>query len=538
MKVRIPDKDGIEQYIENKSSIVLIGANGAGKTRMSVWIDDNNSFSTHRISAQKSLNMPQVVSPSEMDKASDMFIYGATNENRAWLERDGKRNGRWGRNPETHMLNDFQELMVVLETENYEKSIEFREKHLKGNQDYKNETKLERIKTIWENVITHRRLKISAGKIEVYDSLQEWPEEIYSGSKMSDGERAIFYFIGEAICAEKSQLIIIDEPENHLHKSILVRLWDAIERERPDCTFLYVTHDLEFARSRLNSQIVWVKDMRRGPIWEYELLDDKKSYNTEIELEILGSRQKVLLVEGTENNSIDIKLYSRLFPDYNIMPMESCEAVIQTVKSFKRANTLHYTEVYGIVDRDRRSEDEIRKLNQYNIIVPLVAEIENLFLLPEVIRFVAEKMMINEDIDCIIDEVKKKALSFLDDTMEEQVLLFTRYRCAHLLNEITSIKPNTINEYKNAINDVGERISVDDISSEIRKELKLIIVGNDYLKALQVINNKGLIPKTGLPNIFGWNKKSYIDYVLRQVGAKEADAIRHLLREYIPLKGE
>lgn len=39
MKIRIPDLNGQKQYIENKSSIVLIGANGAGKTRMSVWID-------------------------------------------------------------------------------------------------------------------------------------------------------------------------------------------------------------------------------------------------------------------------------------------------------------------------------------------------------------------------------------------------------------------------------------------------------------------------------------------------------------------
>ena len=42
MKIRIPDLNGQKQYIENKSSIVLIGANGAGKTRMSVWIDENN----------------------------------------------------------------------------------------------------------------------------------------------------------------------------------------------------------------------------------------------------------------------------------------------------------------------------------------------------------------------------------------------------------------------------------------------------------------------------------------------------------------
>ena len=40
MKIRIPDIEGNINYIENKKSIVLIGANGAGKTRMSIWIDE------------------------------------------------------------------------------------------------------------------------------------------------------------------------------------------------------------------------------------------------------------------------------------------------------------------------------------------------------------------------------------------------------------------------------------------------------------------------------------------------------------------
>ena len=42
MKIRIPDIEGNTNYIENKKSVVLIGANGAGKTRMSIWIDENN----------------------------------------------------------------------------------------------------------------------------------------------------------------------------------------------------------------------------------------------------------------------------------------------------------------------------------------------------------------------------------------------------------------------------------------------------------------------------------------------------------------
>ena len=109
MKIKIPNIDDKESFIEDRQSIVLLGANGAGKTRMSVWIDENNpELNIHRISAQKSLNMPEYVRPTELKKAEDNFLYGTTNDDRDWLKRYGKKNSRWGNEPEIHMLNDYQ----------------------------------------------------------------------------------------------------------------------------------------------------------------------------------------------------------------------------------------------------------------------------------------------------------------------------------------------------------------------------------------------------------------------------------------------
>ena len=340
MEIRIPNLEGIEKYIENKSSIVLIGANGAGKTRMSVWIDENNSkINVHRISAQKSLNLPKMVSPTEMQAAEEKFLYGTTDDDKSWLRQQGKKNSRWGNAPETYLLNDYQKLMEYLMTE--------------GKAEFDNSTRLEKIKEIWEDVILHRKIKICAGKIETSNCDEE---NYYNGSEMSDGERAIFYFIGEVLCAKKNSLIIIDEPENHLHKSILVRLWNAIEASRTDCVFLYITHNLEFASSRINSQIIWVKEFLAEGKWKYDLLDEVNTSDS-LKLEIMGNRQKVLLVEGTPAKSTDRKLYSKVYREYNIIPMESCNTVIQTTKAYYQTHNLHYAEVKGIVDRDRRSDE-------------------------------------------------------------------------------------------------------------------------------------------------------------------------------------
>lgn len=535
MKIRIPNIDDKECYIEDKRSIVLLGANGAGKTRMSVWIDENNStLSIHRISSQKSLNMPEFVSPTELKKAEDVLLYGTTNDDRAWLERYGKKQSRWGNEPEIHMLDDYRALMEYLMTENFEKSIEYRQKHKNGNWQFDNETKLEKIKRIWEKVITHRKLYINAGKIEV-ESVEENTEK-YNGRSMSDGERAIFHFIAEVVSAKENSLIIIDEPENHLHNSILERLWNEIESERQDCTYLYITHNVDFARTRNNAQIVWIKKMINRQTWDYVLLDSNE-FSDDILLEILGNRQGVLFVEGTVEKSIDRKLYSKLFPEYSIMPLEGCTSVIQATKSYNKLQMLHYKTIKGIVDRDRRTTDEIDSLAKDNVYVPLVAEIENLFLIPEVIEIVAKKQNIVY-IDAILEQVKSKIIEFLQLHIDDQSLLFAKKRCQNRINHICNLSTETITEYKKSLEEIKNMVAPEEEYNRIRDELQRIIDDKDYLAALQVINNKGLLPFTNLTSVFGWKKQYYIEYVIRLMESKDSDSRKlcDIFRKYVPIE--
>lgn len=532
VKIRIPNIDDKESFIEDKQSIVLLGANGAGKTRMSVWIDENNpELNIHRISAQKSLNMPEYVSPTELKKAEDNFLYGTTNDDRDWLKRYGKKNSRWGNEPEIHMLNDYQSLMEFLMTENFEKSIEYREKHKDGNPEFDNETKLEKIKKIWEKVITHRKLKICAGKIEV-ESIGENTEK-YNGNLMSDGERAIFHYIGEVVSAKDNSLIIIDEPENHLHNSILEKLWNEIEAERQDCVYLYITHNLDFARSRNNAQIIWIKNMLDKQKWDFELLNSDE-FSDDLLLEILGNRQGVLFIEGTPDKSIDRKLYSRLFPKYRIMPLEGCASVIQATKSYNKLPMLHYKTIKGIVDRDRRTEDEINSLLQDKIYVPSVAEIENLFLIPQVIELVARKQSI-ENVDVLLEQTKEKTIEFLKLHLEEQALLFTKKRCQNTINNVCSQSTQTIDDYKTSLDEIVDKVKPQEEYSNAYRELQKIVDDKDYLAALRVINNKGLLPFTNVSNAFGWKKQHYIGYVIRLLGTQDntSEELCNIFRNYV-----
>lgn len=85
-------------------------------------------------------------------------------------------------------------------------------------------------------------------------------------------------------------------------------------------------------------------------------------------------------------------------------------------------------------------------------------------------------------------------------------MLFTKQKCQNEIYKIINAKVNTIEEYKINISSIEKAISVDNIYNECLQELNNIIENRDYLKALKVINNKGLLPYTQLSTFFGWKK--------------------------------
>jgi hypothetical protein len=212
MEIILPKKTGHpDDIVINTSHIVVIGANGSGKTRFGTDIETRYNKKTHRISAQKSLTMPVEVSPKSRDRAEAEFFFGnyypdPRNQN---LHLTQKVHNRWGNKPNTYLLNDYEKLMVLLHTEEYEEAIKFKESYTPNQNDEKPITKLDKIQNIWESVLPHRRLIKKAGSIETFPT--ENPDGKYNASEMSDGERIVFYLIGEAISVQENAILVIDE---------------------------------------------------------------------------------------------------------------------------------------------------------------------------------------------------------------------------------------------------------------------------------------------------------------------------------------
>lgn len=167
MKIELPSKKGATSPINiDFEQLVIIGANGSGKTRFGSDIERRYLAQTHRVSAQKSLTFPNEVSPKSKKRAENEFLYGYHYENQAErINVENKGRNRWSGNFNTNLLNDYENLLVLLHTEEYEDSLNY-----KQGRTTNSTTKLDKVQRIWELVLPHRKLYKSAGVIQTYSS--------------------------------------------------------------------------------------------------------------------------------------------------------------------------------------------------------------------------------------------------------------------------------------------------------------------------------------------------------------------------------
>ncbi len=465
--------------------------------------------------------MPESSSPISIGLAEKGFLFGYENADATFAHKLGQR---WGSKPAVSLLNDFQKLMVLLFSEDYEKSTEYRQSSTESKK-WKEppKTKLDTIKEIWEEVLPHRELIIGGGKIET--SIKGDASKKYNASEMSDGERVMFYLIGQCLSAPKDGIIVIDEPELHLHKSVQIALWNKIEQERPDCLFVYLTHDVEFAASKEIAKRIWLKSFD-GAIWDWEEMDRVEGLPEELIIEILGSRKPVIFIEG-ENGSFDVSLYRSLFNDFLIIPVGSCSQVIQSVKVLKESGQFHHLSIHGIIDRDRRNESEITGLNKAGIFVLSVAEVENLFCTPEILRLVARKLALNEE-DKLSESI---AFSFdkLNGEIDNQISLKTVNEVKFQLN-LFDDKSKGSENIKTELSRLSGTINVDELYTAFQNEFTKIVDEQDYLGLLRLYNRKSL--SSQLSAIYGLSGSGLPEYVVRLTKTDAINEVRVALEGY------
>jgi hypothetical protein len=112
----IPNRSGSsgQETLSTNNNIVLVGANGSGKTRFGTKIEElnQNRITVHRISAQKALNIPDYATVKNLDQAEKELIFGRSDS--TYASNAYKKQFRWGNLPETFLLNDYEKLLSLL----------------------------------------------------------------------------------------------------------------------------------------------------------------------------------------------------------------------------------------------------------------------------------------------------------------------------------------------------------------------------------------------------------------------------------------
>ena len=220
----------------------------------------------------------------------------------------------------------------------------------------------------------------------------------FSIAQMSDGERAATIMAANVLTVDADTILLIDEPERHLHRSIIEPFLSALFAKRPDCAFVISTHEiaLPIANPAASAVILrsceWNGNQARA--WDAEVLESGAALPEDLKRDILGARRIILFVEGTAN-SLDLPLYTALFPELSVIPKGSCNEVVRAVKGLRNSQEHHHVEAFGLIDRDDRQPDETEKLATDGIFALDVCSVESLYYCSEAIEAVANRQAVS-----------------------------------------------------------------------------------------------------------------------------------------------
>jgi energy-coupling factor transporter ATP-binding protein EcfA2 len=517
--LKLPKINGELHEINTKKSLVFIGANGSGKTRLGTWIEINGpqKEKVHRISAQKSLAMPDSTTPVAIELAECDLLFGHSKD------QNNKSGHKYQGRPAIAPINDFEKLIRYLFSDETESNALFKAMCRENPNAEIPETKLDKVKQVWEIILPHRELIIRGLRIQT--GVKGKPERIYNSSEMSDGERVVFYLIAQCLSAPKDGIIIVDEPELHLHKSVQYLLWSEVERLRSDCLFIYLTHDIDFAASQEGAERIWLKGFD-GQNWDWEIIYPDNELPQDLLLQVLGNRRPVIFVEG-DNGSYDVSLYRSILKDFLVIPRGSCTNVIQTVKAFQANSQFHNLSVCGIVDRDRRVSAEIESLADQNVFVLSLAEVENLFCTKNVIEIVSKHLLRDSDADfsAVVNHVFSRFESELENQVSMRVAGEIKFR-------LSRFEEKNIEEVamKSAVQRLFEGIDVSEIYAEVRSHFEAVIASRDYCSLLEVYNRKSL--PSQISQFFGLKNGELAEFVVRLAHRGKHVELGNAIRPY------
>ena len=464
------------------STTVIIGANGAGKTSLINELRKNNS----KINSNEMYVLP----------AQKLLCFATHIQDRNVVDEDS-------------YITEFNNISLKYET------IDLYLNQIDANFSNTFTKLITLLVKDYTNIVTRRSRKEKDLPLTLWDRVEQiwnkiFPEIIFelepddrvvkvekNGSKysingLSDGERCVLFYIGNVLLAPENSYIIVDEPETFLNAAVYNELWDLLISERPDCQFIFASHNMDFVQSRTNATYIWCKNFEAPYDLDYQVLEESQEIPLPLLNEVSGAKKPILFCEGTKN-SLDYQIYSKLFSEFCfVKPVQGHKQVIQYTKAYNKLKESYGNEAYGIIDYDWMDEARIESYKKKNIFVLPFNEIEMLLVDEEIVNSVLsddeedKKQKINKIRDTVIglcttnkDKIIRIALKKkLDEFME-----------GHLIET----REPTEDEARTFLENLSEKFDITVTLENITKMVEDSIASSDFSTILKICNLKNEI---------------------------------------------
>ena len=312
----------------------------------------------------------------------------------------------------------------------------------------------------------------------------------YSINGLSDGERCILFYIGNVLLAPENSYIIVDEPETFLNAAVYNELWDLLISERPDCQFIFASHNMDFVQSRTNATYIWCKKFEAPYDLDYQVLEETQEMPLSLLTEVSGTKKPILFCEGTKT-SIDYQIYSKLFSDFCfVKPVQGHKQVIQHTKGYNDLQYLYGNTAYGIIDNDWMDESSIQVYKEQNIFVLPFNEVEMMLVDEAVVKSclpfdddTGQQRKFNNFKDAIISSCREKKDKIISIALKKRLDEFME---SHFIEKS---EPNKYDAHV-FLDSLASEFDVDSTFNKINSIVEASLASSDFSRILKICNLK------------------------------------------------
>ena len=402
-RFEFPDTNGVQQeiYVDSGHTLFIVGANGSGKSSLLQRLFTQHSNNATRISAHRQtwFTSNTLDFTPTTRKQTDIHLQNAdAHEDARW--RDDYASQRLSaavfdlinadniRSRKIADKIDLGALEAALSTNENERTPSL---VLDALAEKKKESPLKvlnellRIANLPIDISIENREQLFATRLG---------SAPYSIAELSDGERNAILIGASVLTAKPGSVVIIDEPERHLHRSIASPLLSTLFQKRSDCVFVISTHDVSLPLDSTEAKTLLVRSCtwqgRSAAGWDTDLIESDTEISEDVRRAILGARRVVLFVEGIAN-SLDKQIYDILFPAISIIPKGDSTDVERATKGVRATTALNWITAYGLIDADDRTPGQLQQLELAGVYGLNCHSVESLYYHPEMISRLAVK---------------------------------------------------------------------------------------------------------------------------------------------------